>query len=73
MPHLDRSETKRSRTKTRLPKIKKCCDSCGGENVLLDAWAQWNVETQRWELGATFDHAVCEDCDGETRIVDKPL
>ena len=54
-------------------KLKKCCNACGSENVVRDAWAEWDTETQRWALATTFDAAFCEDCDGETRIVDKPL
>jgi hypothetical protein len=73
MPDLDRPASARKSTRPPVAKIAKCCSTCGGENIVVDAWAEWNVETQRWELGATFDHSVCEDCDGETRIVDKPL
>jgi len=42
-----------------------CC-TCGGENVLIDAWAAWSFEKQEWELQNTFQQAYCEDCDGET-------
>jgi hypothetical protein len=44
------------------------CSHCGSENVLLDAWAAWNIETQSWELANVFDAAFCEDCDGETHL-----
>jgi hypothetical protein len=47
---------------------KATCEECGSEEVALDAWAVWNVAEQKWELGATFDFAHCDTCDGETRI-----
>lgn len=52
--------------------IIKVCGTCGSENVKLDAWAEWDAENQMWSLGATFDHAICDDCDGECKIVDRP-
>lgn len=41
------------------------CDSCGGTNVLIDAWAKYDPETDEMELYNMFDNAFCEDCDGE--------
>ena len=49
------------------------CANCGGSNVLLDAYAFWNDETQDWELAHSFDDARCDDCDGETEIVERWL
>jgi hypothetical protein len=46
------------------------CGTCGSTKVLADAFAEWNVSNQQWELQNTFDKgAYCEGkCDGETRI-----
>ncbi len=45
------------------------CSHCGGTNVVADAYAYWDAETQQWELDQTFAKgAHCDDCDGETRI-----
>ena len=45
------------------------CETCRGTNVHRDAWADWDPKTQAWELGdATFDYAICDDCDGETHL-----
>ena len=52
-------------------RIKKCCKHCGSENVSVDATARWNVDTQQWELAGLFDNSDCDDCGGETTIVDK--
>ena len=50
------------------------CSYCGSENVMADAYAAWNIERQEWELVNTFDKgAVCDDCDGETRIKEREL
>ena len=47
------------------------CRRCRSKDVLRDAWAAWNEETQRWERSAVFDDAYCVDCDGETRLVER--
>jgi len=44
------------------------CETCGSEDVRLDAWAAWDTENQRWELAQTFDYAHCENCEGECTI-----
>ena len=50
-------------------RLKMVCSTCGGEDVLCDAYASWNVESQEWELSNTFDKgSFCNDCGGETRI-----
>ncbi|MBI1214111.1 MAG: hypothetical protein GC190_21825 [Alphaproteobacteria bacterium] len=36
---------------------------------MADAYAEWNVEAQRWEVANTFDKgAFCNRCDGETTL-----
>jgi hypothetical protein len=44
------------------------CRECGGDNVVIDAFAEWDVQAQVWDLRSTFDHAECTDCEGETRL-----
>ena len=53
------------------PRIVMVCNTCGSEDVRLDAWAGWDTDGQRWELAQTFDYAHCENCEGECRIVEK--
>ena len=45
------------------------CTECGGNNVLRDAYAEWDIGKQEWILQNVFDHSVCEsdDCDGMPR------
>jgi hypothetical protein len=55
------------------PKVRMVCEDCGSEEVSRDAWADWNVKTQDWELGAVFDYAYCHRCQGDARIEKGPL
>ena len=36
-------------------KIKKVCSLCGSEDVLIDAYAQWDVDKQDFVLNCTFE------------------
>jgi hypothetical protein len=45
------------------------CRHCKGGDVLRDAFAEWDVELQKWALGAVFDQGYCQDCDGEATLV----
>ena len=49
------------------------CGSCASSDVWVDATAEWNTDTQTWELKSTFDMAFCTVCDGETIIKMIPL
>lgn len=49
------------------------CRHCGGENILADACARWNVETQEWELSNVFDDKTCDDCGIEVSAVERPV
>jgi len=53
-----------------MNRIKMVCNNCGSENVLKDAYAAWNVDSQQWELSNTFDNNICDDC-GATDSVDE--
>lgn len=48
--------------------IKLVCTICGSENILIDAWASWNPETQKPELHSTYENWHCVDCDGECNV-----
>ena len=41
------------------------CGGCGAQQVVRDAWAEWNQLTAAWELKAVFDNFACDAC-GET-------
>ena len=58
------------------PKVRMVCERCGSEEVLRDAWAEWDVDGQEWVLQNVFDHSVCvsKECDGrETDIEAVPI
>jgi hypothetical protein len=54
-------------------KVKMVCRWCGSENVRRDADVAWDVDQQRWELVAVYDNADCEDCEGETSLLEKEV
>lgn len=56
-----------------VTKVEMRCYRCGGTDVLKDAFAVWDVETQSWDLHSTYDHAVCNTCDGETKLEEHPV
>ena len=50
-------------------RIKYVCRECGSDDVLCDAYAEWDVVEQHWSLQNTFGRgAWCNTCDGETRL-----
>ena len=49
-------------------KYKYICPICGGDNVVSDAWASWDVESQQWVLENTFDQEFCNDCETEVNL-----
>lgn len=49
-------------------KIDMACSHCGSRDVRADAYAEWDVDGQTWELSTTFDNKVCEDCGGEASL-----
>ena len=54
-----------------MSRVRKVCRLCRSEEVWYDANASWDPENQCWELKNTFDAAYCDECDGETTIVDE--
>jgi hypothetical protein len=45
------------------------CRHCGSDNVVKDAWAEWDPTADMWVLRTTFDHEVCEDCGEEGNVI----
>lgn len=44
------------------------CGCCGSNNVRRDAWAEWDIDTQSWVLGAVFDDGACENCEDTAKL-----
>ncbi len=53
------------------PKLIMVCRECGSEDVVRDAWAQWDPDKQDWVLENVFDAAFCNNCEGECSIDEK--
>ena len=54
-----------------MNKCKWVCSTCGSDDVLVDAYAQFNVASQAWELVDAFpeqDNANCRKYDQESKI-----
>lgn len=46
-----------------MPRVKKLCANCGSENIVKDAWAEWDIDKQEWVLSTFFDDTFCQDCE----------
>ncbi len=56
------------------PRVQPVCNTCGGTGVQVDAWACWDVDSQRWVLHSTYEAAaICADCDIECSYAMKPV
>lgn len=51
-------------------KIKPICEECGSEKVVADAFVQWNIEKQSWEVQVAFDKdSTCHECGDARNII----
>jgi hypothetical protein len=48
---------------------KPCCSNCGSVDILRDAYACWDVDTQQWVLHSCYDEYRCETCDTQSKHV----
>lgn len=55
-----------------MAKINVICTKCKSDNVVCDAWAAWDFDTQTWVVENTFDQTFCNTCEGEcsTEVVE---
>ena len=45
-------------------KLNVVCDVCGSEDIVADANAHWDKESQSWEVGEVWEKgAFCNGCD----------
>lgn len=51
-------------------RIEKLCAYCRSPRVSWDATETWDVDSQSFVHADTCDVAYCEDCGGETSVVD---
>ena len=51
--------------------VKPVCRSCSGDDVVFDAYGEWDSENQMMTLRTHFDEAKCEgQCGGRSTEVD---
>ncbi len=55
------------------PPITIHCATCNSQDVRRDASVEWNTELQMWEIVTVYDNADCEDCGGETSLIEKTM
>jgi hypothetical protein len=44
-------------------RITQRCAHCKGEDVVVDAWAEWDQDKQEWVLRSVFEDYFCIDCE----------
>jgi len=49
------------------------CAACSSEQVTRDAWAEWNVELQAWQLSAVFEFSFCHRCQSSTHLEERAM
>ena len=54
-------------------KIKYICTRCKSDSVGEEAFCDWNVEKQRWEIANFTGEAFCHDCADSTDLEEKPI
>jgi len=45
--------------------VKPCCPRCGNDDIIRDATARWDIQSQCWMLSGTFDYETCGRCEAE--------
>lgn len=56
-----------------MPAIKIVCCECGSDDILRDAFAEWDRENQCWELQNVFDNFWCNGCEQTVSTEEAPL
>ena len=46
-----------------MPKRDFVCTHCHSTHILHDAWAQWNPDTESFELAEVYDQKFCGNCE----------
>ena len=55
---------------TRTPRpLTFVCSNCGSDDIVSDAWAEWSIETQQWQLGQVFDQTFCLACESDCSLL----
>ena len=49
-----------------MARVKYICRVCKSDDVGRDAWTQWDVESQQWQIQNLMSESFCFKCEGET-------
>lgn len=49
------------------------CKQCNSHNILHDAWAQWNSDTNAFELASVYEDKKCGDCDAKYKYLEPTI
>jgi hypothetical protein len=49
-----------------MARVKYICRVCKSDDVGRDAWTQWDMESQQWQVQNLMSESFCFKCDGET-------
>lgn len=41
---------------------KPVCNECGSDEILVDAFGEWDSEGNQWVLHSTYDDLFCSSC-----------
>lgn len=52
-----------------MKKIKYVCKYCNSEDIVWDAFVNWNFKLQKMEISQEFDWCFCNTCEGDTRPI----
>ena len=56
-----------------MSKKQMVCRDCGSDDVSVDAYVDWNVETQSWDIiRATYESATCHQCGDSCKLNEVP-
>lgn len=53
-----------------MKKVTYTCEMCGTDEIVWDAWAEWDAEEQKEILNNSFDYCYCLKCEEETNAVE---
>jgi hypothetical protein len=46
--------------------VKPVCRDCGGDSLVRDASARWDLDAQDWTMSGVYDSTYCDDCESES-------
>ena len=49
-----------------MARVKYICRVCKSDDVGRDAWTQWDMESQQWQVQNLMSESFCFKCESET-------